>query len=103
MTLDSNTIVLTIFGLLIGIISYFLQSVHKDFKENKKDNELHKQKTIEDLGKLKGQLELAQQEQRMKHQQIEERTQLELQNLTTNVNKLTMTVEKLISYSREEK
>lgn len=103
MTLDSNSIVLSVFGVLLAIISYFLQNVHSDFKENKKENELHKQKMTEDLGKLKGQLELAQQEQRLKHQQIEERTQLELQNLTANVNKLTTTVEKFINYSREEK
>lgn len=103
MVLDTTSIVLSIFGLLIGVIAFFLQSVYADFKENKKDSELHKQKMIEDLGKLKGQLELAQQEQRLRHQQIEEKTQLELQNLASNVNKLASTVEKFINYSREEK
>lgn len=102
MTLDSNTIVLSIFGLLLGIISYFLQNVHKDFKENKKDNETHRQKTIEDLGKLKGQIELAQQEQKMRYQQIEMNTQMEIKHLAENVNRLTNTVEKLITIKEEK-
>lgn len=103
MTVDMNTIVFTIFGILLSIISYFLLNVHSDFKENKKENAEHKQKTTEDIGKLKGQIELAQQEQRLRYQQIEERTQLELQNLTSNVNRLTTTVEKFIKYSKDEK
>jgi len=102
MIIDSYTIVLTVFGILISIISFFLKMVYSDFKENKKDMVDYRQKTTEDIGKLKGSIELAQQEHRLRYAQIEEKTQLELQNLTSNVNKLTNTVEKLITYNQEK-
>lgn len=100
-SLDFTTIILMIFGLLISIIAFFLTNVYKDFKENKKQHEEFRQKAIEEIGKLKGHIELAQQEQRMKHEQIEQRTQLEIKNLAENVNRLTNTVEKLITIKEE--
>lgn len=92
-TLDFTAIILTVFGIMLSIISFFLTTVYKEFKEL----QLFKGKANEDIGKLKGQIELAQQEQRLKHEQIEKQTQLEIKSLAENVNRLTNTVEKLIN------
>lgn len=95
--LDATAIVMTVLGLLIGIISFFLSNIYKEFKECKKDFEHFKQKTIEDQGKLKGLIELVEKEQRLKYEQIQTNTQLEIKHLAENINNLTTTVHQLIT------
>jgi hypothetical protein len=69
-----------------GIIGYFLKMVHTDVR-----------KATEDMGKLKGKIELVEQEARLKYQAIQEQTQLEIKNLARNVGDLTDTVKQLIT------
>jgi hypothetical protein len=75
-------------GLIVasGIIGYFLKMVHTDVR-----------KATEDLGKLKGKIELVEQESRLKYQAIQEQTQLEIKNLARSVGDLTDTVKQLIT------
>lgn len=46
------------------------------------------QRITEELGKLKGKLDLVQQENQLKYQAIQELTQLEIKNLAKNVSEL---------------
>ncbi len=68
-----------------GVIGYFLRMIHADVRKN-----------TEDLGKLKGKIELVEQESRLKYQAIQEQTQLEIKNLAKTVGELSDAVKQLI-------
>jgi hypothetical protein len=69
----------------LAVIGYFLRMVHTDVR-----------KTVEDMGKLKGKVELVEQEARLKYQAIQEQTQLELKMLAKNVSELSTAVKELM-------
>jgi hypothetical protein len=74
-----------ILGSIVAIIGYFLKMVHNDVRSN-----------TEGLGKLKGKIELVEQESRLKYQAIQEQTQLEIKNLARSVAELSDAVKQLI-------
>jgi hypothetical protein len=74
-----------ILGSIVAIIGYFLKMVHNDVRNN-----------TESLGKLKGKIELVEQESRLKYQAIQEQTQLEIKNLARSVAELSDAVKQLI-------
>jgi hypothetical protein len=75
------------YGLLAAttIIGYFLKIIHNDVRKN-----------TEELGKLKGKIELVEQESRLKFETIQMQTQLEIKNLAKNVSELSDAVKQLI-------
>ena len=75
------------YGLLAAttIIGYFLRIIHNDVRKN-----------TEELGKLKGKIELVEQESRLKFETIQMQTQLEIKNLAKNVCELSDAVKQLI-------
>ena len=74
-----------ILGSVVAIIGYFLKVVHNHVRSN-----------TESLGKLKGKIELVEQESRLKYQAIQEQTQLEIKNLARSVAELSDAVKQLI-------
>jgi hypothetical protein len=74
-------------GLVVvtGVLGYFLRMIHTDVRTN-----------TESLGKLKGKIELVEQESRLKYQAIQEQTQLEIKNLARTVGELSDAVKQLI-------
>jgi hypothetical protein len=86
--ITSSSVAFIVLGstTVIAIIGYFLRMVHLDVR-----------KVVEDQGKLKGKIELVEQESRLKYQAIQEQTQLELKNLARSVGDLTDTVRELIT------
>tara|TARA_R110000744_G_scaffold97622_2_gene188621 strand:+ start:2181 stop:2468 length:288 start_codon:yes stop_codon:yes gene_type:complete len=74
----------TIISFLIGIIGFFIIRLLNDVKM-----------VIQDTGKNKGRIELVARQQENDIKRIEERTQLELENLTRNVSLLTENVNAL--------
>ena len=74
-----------VLGSIVAIIGYFLKMVHNDVRNN-----------TEALGKLKGKIELVEQESRLKYQAIQEQTQLEIKNLAKSVAELSDAVKQLI-------
>ena len=68
-----------------GVLGYFLRMIHMDVRNN-----------TESLGKLKGKIELVEQESRLKYQAIQEQTQLEIKNLAKSVGELSDAVKQLI-------
>ena len=90
------TIVLFIAGTILTLFGFFLRTAYND---TRKDIELLMQndsKASEELGKLKGKIELVQQENQLKYQAIQELTQLEIKNLAKNVSELSDAVKELI-------
>jgi hypothetical protein len=69
----------------IAIVGYFLRIIHNDVRKN-----------TEELGKLKGKIELVEQESRLKFETIQMQTQLEIKNLAKNVSELSDAVKQLI-------
>jgi hypothetical protein len=74
-----------ILGTATIIIGYFLKIVHNDVRKN-----------TEEQGKLKGKIELVEQENRLKYQAIQEQTQLEIKSLARSVSELSDAVKQLI-------
>ena len=68
-----------------GVLGYFLRMIHTDVRNN-----------TESLGKLKGKIELVEQESRLKYQAIQEQTQLEIKNLAKSVAELSEAIKQLI-------
>lgn len=92
MTSGTIPIILFIIGTVIAIIGYFLRIAHADLKKVVDAQS----KVIEDQGKLKGKIELVEQESRLKYQALMEQTQLEIKNLAKNVSELSVAVKELI-------
>jgi hypothetical protein len=68
-----------------GVLGYFLRMIHTDVRNN-----------TESLGKLKGKIELVEQDSRLKYKAIQEQTQLEIKNLARTVGELSDAVKQLI-------
>ena len=90
------TIILFIAGTILTIFGFFLRTAYID---SRKDIEVlmgNDQRITEELGKLKGKLDLVQQENQLKYQAIQELTQLEIKNLAKNVSELSDAVKQYI-------
>jgi uncharacterized protein YsxB (DUF464 family) len=74
-----------IIGTAVLIIGYFLKIIHTDVRKN-----------TEEQGKLKGKIELVEQEARLKYQAIQEQTQLEIKNLARHVSELSDAVKEFV-------
>jgi hypothetical protein len=84
--MTNGDVMMFILATAVAIIGYFLKIVHSDVRKN-----------TEEQGKLKGKIELVEQEARLKYQAIQEQTQLEIKNLAKNVGDLADTVRELIN------
>ena len=73
--------------VLFSILGYFLKVLHGDIKF-----------AVSESGKNKGRMELVKQQLTSDVKRIEQTTQLELRNLAENVNKLSISVEKLVEF-----
>jgi hypothetical protein len=87
-----NEIAFTVITILISGIGYFLKSLHSDLKSVMKEQK----DIIETQGRLKGKIELVDNEARFKYEAIEKMTQLEIKHLAEQVSELTTSVKKLI-------
>ena len=85
------TIIIFIASSIFAIFGYFLKMIHSDVRKN-----------TEELGKLKGKIELVQQENQIKYQALQELTQLEIKNLAKNVSELSDAVKLFIINSRHD-
>jgi len=85
METTSITIILFISGTVLTIFGYFLKIIHGDVRKN-----------TEEQGKLKGKIELVQQESQIKYQALQELTQLEIKNLAKQVGELSDAVKMFV-------
>jgi hypothetical protein len=85
--MDTTTLTIALFiaGTVFAIFGYFLKMIHSDVRKN-----------TEELGKLKGKIELVQQETQIKYQALQELTQLEIKNLAKNVGELSDAVKMFV-------
>jgi hypothetical protein len=87
-----NEVAFTVITVLISGIGYFLKSLHSDLRSVMKEQK----DIIETQGRLKGKIELVDNEARFKYEAIEKMTQLEIKHLAEQVSELTTSVKKLI-------
>jgi hypothetical protein len=87
-----NEVAFTVITILISGIGYFLKSLHSDLRSVMKEQK----SIIETQGRLKGKIELVDNEARFKYEAIEKMTQLEIKHLAEQVSELTTSVKKLI-------
>ena len=85
------TLIIFIASLVFAIFGYFLKMIHSDVRKN-----------TEEQGKLKGKIELVQQENQIKYQALQELTQLEIKKLAKNVSELSDAVKLFIVNNRHE-
>ena len=85
------TIIIFIASSIFAIFGYFLKMIHSDVRKN-----------TEEQGKLKGKIELVQQESQIKYQALQELTQLEIKNLAKNVSELSDAVKLFIINNRHD-
>jgi uncharacterized protein YsxB (DUF464 family) len=85
METQTITIALFITGIIFTIFGYFLKIIHADVRKN-----------TEEQGKLKGKIELVQQESQIKYQALQELTQLEIKNLAKQVGELSDAVKMFV-------
>ena len=87
MTMETQTITIALFitGSIFTIFGYFLKIIHGDVRKN-----------TEEQGKLKGKIELVQQESQIKYQALQELTQLEIKNLAKQVGELSDAVKMFV-------
>ena len=90
------TIVLFIAGTILTLFGFFLRTAYNDTRKDIEVLIQNDSKASEELGKLKGKIELVQQENQLKYQAIQELTQLEIKNLAKNVSELSDAVKELI-------
>jgi len=96
MDTSTLTIVLFIAGSVFTIFGFFLRTAYMDTRKDVEFLMTNYTKMNEELGKLKGKIELVQQENQLKYQAIQELTQLEIKNLAKNVSELSDAVKQLI-------
>jgi hypothetical protein len=87
-----NEIAFGVITALMSGIAYFLKGVHSDLKAVIEEQK----KIIETQGRLKGKIELVDNETRFKYEAIEKMTQLEIKHLAEQISELTSSVKKLI-------
>jgi hypothetical protein len=90
------TIALFVASAVLTIFGFFLRTAYNDTRKDIEMLILNDTKASEELGKLKGKIELVQQENQLKYQAIQELTQLEIKNLAKNVSELSDAVKALI-------
>ena len=87
-----NEIAFTVITVLMSVIGYFLKGLHTDLKVVVEEQK----KIIETQGRLKGKIELVDNESRFKYEAIEKMTQLEIKHLAEQITELTQSEKKLI-------
>ena len=81
-----------IVAILLGVIGYFMKTIHKDVKDN-----------TESSGKNRGQIQLVAQRQEDDIKRVEELTQLELKIMAEKVGELSSNVSNLVQLFIEDK
>ena len=90
------TIGLFVIGIIITIIGYFLRTTYNSVVRDVGELQSNARRHIEEQGKLKGKIELLEQEHRLKYQLIEETTQHEIRTMAGKIGELSDTVGELI-------
>ena len=81
---------------LIAIIGYFVRDILNQFKEHKKASDQQHLHFSEEVGRLKGKIEMAQQQAQSDITRIEQLTQLKLEQISKDVLELTRAVQQLL-------
>lgn len=87
-----NYIIIT----LVAIISYFLRDLHTQTKDEKIKSDVQRMNFSEEIGKVKGKIEMVQQQATNDITRIEQLTQLKLDQISKDVTELTKIISQLV-------
>jgi hypothetical protein len=85
-----------VYTCVLGILGYFLRDVHASTKESKIKHEEQYFKMSEELGKLKGKIEIVESKTANDLIRIEQVTQLQLQQITKELAELTRLIQQVL-------
>ena len=91
-----TTIVLFIAAAVLAVIGFLTRTAYIAILKDLNFLKLESNRHVEEQGKLKGKLELLEQEHRLKYQLIQETTQQEIRNMATKVGELSDIVNTLV-------
>jgi predicted PurR-regulated permease PerM len=98
-----TTVILFVVASVLGLIGFFTRTAYatiiKDIKQLSDDSHNH----FTEQGKLRGKIELLEQEHRLKYQLIQETTQQEIKNMATKVGELSDVVQELVKIQMKTK
>jgi hypothetical protein len=96
--MDTTFLTISIFvaSTVLTVLGFFLRTVYLDARKDIEILMENDHKRTEEIGKLKGKIDLVQVENQLKYQAIQELTQLEIKNLAKNVADLSTAVKELI-------
>ena len=96
--MDSSTLTIILFiaATIVTAFGFFLKNAYNDTRKDIEVLIIGTRHQSEELGKLKGKIELVEQEARLKYQAIQEQTQLEIKNLARNVSELSDAVKQFV-------
>ena len=90
------TVALFVASAILAVLGFFAKAAYgtvmKDLNDLKDDSHHH----VEEQGKLKGKIELLEQEHRLKYQLIQETTQQEIRTMASKIGELSDTVGELV-------
>jgi Fic family protein len=77
-----------IFASIFAILGYFIKDIHSSFKDHKRCSDQQHLQFSEEVGKLKGKVEMVQQQATNDINRIEQLTQLKLDQISKDVSEL---------------
>lgn len=92
-----NETIVYVLVTCFAVIGYFLRDMHYQFKAHKKESEQYRISNSEELGKLKGKIEMVQQQSVNDVTRIEQITQLKLDQISKDVTELTKIIHELLN------
>jgi len=89
-------LIIFISATIIAILGFFLRTAYHNIVDQLKELTELANRHTEEQGKLKGKLELLEQEHRLKYQLIQETTQQEIRTMAAKIGELSDTVGELV-------
>ena len=92
------TIALFVASAVLALIGFFIRTAYNSLTSDVNHLKSESQRHVEEQGKLKGKIELLEQEHRLKYQLIQETTQQEIRTMATKIGELSDTVGELVRH-----
>ena len=92
------TVALFVASAVLAIMGFFIRTAYNNITVNLTELKNESHRHVEEQGKLKGKIELLEQEHRLKYQLIQETTQQEIRTMATKIGELSDTVGELVRH-----
>ena len=90
------TVCFSVFGFFMAVISFFLKTFYNSVKEQEQENSEKHLHVVEDLGKIKGKIELVEQQYKSDFSRLEQITDFKLTTIQKTLETLSSDVKLLL-------